>query len=245
MKTIQPEQFAYNIIEWDTAMESARINIELKAPGQYSIQQYTQDYLDAALLTPCKSFKREVSSYRTKWMLGGEVHLTIDYLRDNITQMYVNFEDDETWKHEIAESSQVIALATQMQKLQNDMKSTIALATAASAAKSGTSNNDAAPSHRGKRQPYTVKEWRLKFVGEGKEFNGKTCYWCKGDHYSGGNCTMECMPLTKHVIMTNGERSRTKEMPKSILANAQQLHLHPTLNPRPRSSHFLTSFALH
>ena len=186
MKTIQPEQFAYNITEWDTAMESARINIELKAPGQYSMQQYTQDYLDAALLTPCKSFKREVSSYRTKWMLGGEVHLTIDYLRDNITQMYVNFEDDETWKHEIAESSQVIALATQMQKLQNDMKSTIALATAASAAKSSTPNNDAAPNHRGKRQPYTVKEWRLKFDGEEKEVDGKTWYWCKSDHYSGG-----------------------------------------------------------
>ena len=73
MKTIQPDQFAYNITEWDTAMESARINIKLKAPGQYSMQQYTQDYLDAALLTPCKSFKREVSLCRTKWMLGGEV----------------------------------------------------------------------------------------------------------------------------------------------------------------------------
>ena len=67
-------------------------------------------------------------------MLGGEVHLTTQYLRHNITQMYVNFEDDDTWKHEIAESSQVIALATQMKKLENDMKSTIALATAASSA---------------------------------------------------------------------------------------------------------------
>ena len=86
MKTIVPEQFAYNITEWDTAMESARINIKIKAPGQYSIQQYTQDYLDTALLTPCKSFKREVSSYRTKWMLGAEVHLTIEYLRDTITR---------------------------------------------------------------------------------------------------------------------------------------------------------------
>ena len=153
MKTIVPEQFAYNITEWDTAMESARINIKIKAPGQYSMQQYTQDYLDTALLTPGKSFKREVSSYRTKWMLGGEAHLTIEYLRDTITQMYVNFEDDETWKHEIAESSQVIALATQMKQLQNDMKSTIALATAASTAKSGTPANDTASNHRGKRQP--------------------------------------------------------------------------------------------
>ena len=82
--------------------------------------------------------------------------------------MYVNFEDDKTWKHEIAESSQVIALATQMKQLQNDMKSTIALATAASTAKSGTPSNDTASNHQGKRQPYTVKEWRLKFDGEEK-----------------------------------------------------------------------------
>ena len=38
MKTIQPKQFAYTITEWDTAMKAARINIELKAPGQYSMQ---------------------------------------------------------------------------------------------------------------------------------------------------------------------------------------------------------------
>ena len=168
MKTIQPKQFAYNITEWDTAMESARINIELKARGQYSMQQYTQDYLDAALLTPCKSFKREVSSYRTKWMLGGEVHLTTQYLHDNITQIYLNFEDDDTCKHEIAESSQVIALATQMRKLENNMKSTIALATTASLAKSGAPKDDVAPNHRGKRQPYTVLPWCLVFKGDEK-----------------------------------------------------------------------------
>ena len=66
------------------------------------------------------------------------------------------------------------------------MKSTIALATAASTAKSGTPNNDAAPNHQGKRQPYTVKEWRLKFDGDEKEVDGKPWYWFKGNHYSGG-----------------------------------------------------------
>ena len=81
-------------------------------------------------------------------MLGREVHLTTQYLRNNITQMYVNFEDDDTWKHEIAELSQVIVLATQIKKLENDMKSTIALATAASLANSGTPKDDAAPTHQ-------------------------------------------------------------------------------------------------
>ena len=80
-------------------------------------------------------------------MLGGEVHLTTQYLRDNITQIYVNFEDDDTWKHEIAESSQVIALATQMKKLENDTKSTVPLSTAVSSAKGGAPTDDATPSH--------------------------------------------------------------------------------------------------
>ena len=48
--------------------------------------------------------------------------MTMDSMRDNITQMYRNFVEDDTWKHEIAESSQVIALATQVAKLQNNIK---------------------------------------------------------------------------------------------------------------------------
>ena len=88
MKTIQLKQFAYNITEGDTAIEATRINIKLKAPSVYSMQQYTQDYLDVALLTPWKSFKQEVSLFRTKWMLGGDVILNIDYMRDNINQRY-------------------------------------------------------------------------------------------------------------------------------------------------------------
>ena len=65
-KTIRPKQFAYNITEWYTVMETGRININIKAPNAYAVQQFTQDYLDAAFLTPCKSFKREVASMRTR-----------------------------------------------------------------------------------------------------------------------------------------------------------------------------------
>ena len=96
MKTIRPTQFAYNITEWDTAIEKGRINIKIKAPTAYADQQFTQDYLDAALLTPCKSFKQEVASMRTRWMIGGDSFMTMDSMRDNITQMYRNFVEDDT-----------------------------------------------------------------------------------------------------------------------------------------------------
>ena len=102
-------------------------------------------------------------------MFGQEIHLTTQYMRNNINQMYVNFEEDETWKHEIEESSQVIALATQMKKLENDMKNTFTLATTASSAKSGAPKDDTVPNHCGKRHPYTVKPWRLVFEGDDKE----------------------------------------------------------------------------
>ena len=72
--------------------------------------------------------------------------MTMDSMRDNITQMYRNFVEDDTWKNEIAESSQVIALATQVAKLQNDMKTTIALATASTPSNGSKPVNDAAPS---------------------------------------------------------------------------------------------------
>ena len=83
--------------------------------------------------------------------------MTMDSMRNNITQMYRNFVEDDTWKNEISESSQVIALATQVAKLQNDMKTTIALATVLASSNGSTLANDAAPSRQGKKQPYTVK----------------------------------------------------------------------------------------
>ena len=33
MKTIQPKQFVHNITEWDTAIETGRINVKIKAPN--------------------------------------------------------------------------------------------------------------------------------------------------------------------------------------------------------------------
>ena len=69
-KSIVPGQFGHNVSKWDTAMESDRITIELKAPGQYTFDQYMNDYLQAAPEVPCKPFKREVGSIETMWQLG-------------------------------------------------------------------------------------------------------------------------------------------------------------------------------
>ena len=104
MQKIIPEKFKYNITEWDCAMEQGRIKIELKCSGQYSDQAYINDYLSQALMTPCKSFNAEVSSLKTQWQLGSDSTLNKQKIRNIITQMYLNFDDNDTWAREISES---------------------------------------------------------------------------------------------------------------------------------------------
>ena len=72
-----------------------------------------------------------------------------------------------------------------MKKLQNNMKSTIMLATVASSTNSDDQMDDATSSHQGKRQPYIIKLWRVLFEQEEKEVNGTKWHWCKGIHYCG------------------------------------------------------------
>lgn len=62
-----------------------------------------------------------------QWQLG--TAFSCDTLRARITQMYINFEADGTWARELAEVSQIIALATQVKELSSKLNDTVALAT--------------------------------------------------------------------------------------------------------------------
>ena len=184
MREILPTKFGYDISNWNTAMEAARIQIELKVAGAYSDQAYMFDYLTMAAETPCKSFAAEVGSLKTKWQLGTDATLTPEHIRNTIEQMYTNYVADGTWKRELEESSQVIALATKIDHLEKQLQNTVALATAIN--QSGSNPNNSDGNRRSQKQPYTVKPWRLEFKGPSREVDGKTWHWCTGDHYSGG-----------------------------------------------------------
>ena len=80
-------------------------------------------------------------------MLRGDSLLIIDYLHDNITQMYRIFEDNDNWKNKVVESSQFIALTTKMEKLKNDMKKSITVTTAVSSTNNVTLVDGALYSH--------------------------------------------------------------------------------------------------
>ena len=183
MQKILPDKFKHNITEWDCAMEQGRIKIELKCAGQYSDEAYINDYLSQALQTPCKSFNAEVSSLKTKWQLGSDATLTKQKIRDTVTQMYLNFDDDGTWARELSESSQIIALCTKVSTLEAKLEQTIALATEVKTAPTTTDK----PGKK-KNGPYTVNPERLVNEGPTKMIDGRKYYWCTKDHYSGGKC---------------------------------------------------------
>ena len=181
MKLITPDKFAHNISEWDSAFEQARIEIELKILNEYSEMAYINDYFIACLTTPVKSFCQEVSSLKTKWQLG--TPMSVDFVRMQITQMYVNFEADDTWKQELAEVSQIIALTTQVQQLSTKLETTIALATTDS--QSGKAGSDRKRTTNNKK--YTIAPWLLVKKGDTLKCNkGHTWHWCTEEHYSDG-----------------------------------------------------------
>ena len=177
MTKIHPGDFKFDITQWDVAMEHGFINISLKLSGSYPDHQFINDYFKAALDVPVKSFNSELSSMRNRWLLGMDATLTKEHIQFTVTQLYTNLEADGTWERELAESSQIIALQTKVSNLEGQMKQTIALATQSHPSPANT----AAPSsgtgpggHRGQKQPYTVKPWRLVFVGDTIQKDNRT-----------------------------------------------------------------------
>ena len=192
LKKILPGKFGHNIPDWDTAIEEARIEIELKLPSEYSDTAYLNDYFIAALTVPCKSFVHEVTSLKSNWQLG--TTMTVEHVRTQICQMYINMEADKTWANELAEVSQIIALTTKVNDLHSKLNDTIALATAAhdsggsGGGKGGKSGGNPTNKTNRVNGHYTVPDWRLKHDGDSKVGpDGVTTYhWCKDGHWSGG-----------------------------------------------------------
>ena len=98
--------------------------------------------------------------------------------------------EDGTWKREIGEKDQIIALTTKLTEMQAKFEQQVAaFATQQQSGgnKEKTDNSKSeGGSRRGKREPYTVAAWRLIKKEDKVTVNGKEYFWCTGDHYSGG-----------------------------------------------------------
>jgi hypothetical protein len=101
---------------------------------------------------------------------------------------YNNMFEDRTWKQELVEKEQTIALSTKVAEIQLKLdKQVITLATQEKKEVTPDAGVGRGSSCRGKRDsPYTIPAWHLikkvdKFINNGKEY-----YWCTGDYFSGG-----------------------------------------------------------
>ena len=143
------------------------------------------DLFDGYLKTPCQEFKAKIQSMKNEYRLGNSDE-TRETIVSNTITTFVNMRDDDTWSGGIQRTDQVIALSTQINSVQKQLESALAKIkklepgnnTPASGTKPGANEKD------GKN--WTVKPWRLTFTTEEVSKNGRTHYWCKGDHWSAG-----------------------------------------------------------
>jgi hypothetical protein len=117
---------------------------------------------------------------------------------------------DGTWKQEIREKDQIIALTTKLTEMQAKFDQQIALfATQAKNAKAAaptpSSNSALNVNVCNKHDPYTVAAWRL-IKKDTVTVNGREYHWCTGDHYSGDKNTMEYMQTVKQATVLHGAR---------------------------------------
>ena len=248
IKAIKPVDHGYNVVKWHSAMESKRIAIEQKVPGSYHESQFIMDYLDASLTIEAKSFKAEVNIIRNRYLRGNPDKWNATYICGEIIKTYNNMFEDGTWKREIAEKDQIIALSTKVAELQAKLetqdKRVVALATQATKGSSNDSstNGNTGDNRRGKRAPYTVAAWRLTKSKDKVSKNGKDYFWCTGEHWSGGQkyngmyadhktCDHDSW-RARMDERRKGPDGRAKETSKPVEAPSQKL----TLNDKLRNA---------
>jgi hypothetical protein len=96
IKSIKPVDYAFNMVEWHSAIESKCILIKQKLPGAYHELQYIMDYLDASLTAEVKSFKAEINIIQNKYFRGNPNKWTASYISGEIIKTYNNMSKDGT-----------------------------------------------------------------------------------------------------------------------------------------------------
>jgi hypothetical protein len=99
--------------------------------------------------------------------------------------------EDGTWKQELGEKDQIIALTTKLTEMQARFDKQIAFfAMQANNEKTtpaaSTSNPTPNGNRHSKRDPYTVAAWHLIKKEDTVIVNSREFHWCTGDHYSRG-----------------------------------------------------------
>jgi hypothetical protein len=100
-------------------MESKCISIKQKVPCVYHESQFIMDYINAIQTVDVKSFQAEVSIIQNKYLHGNPKKWNASYISGEIIKTYNNMFEDGTWKKELGEKDQIIALSTKVAELQS------------------------------------------------------------------------------------------------------------------------------
>ncbi len=130
IKSIKPANYGFNIVKWHSAMETKCISFKQKVLSAYHKSQYIMDNLNAILTVDAKSFKAEVNIIQNKYLRGNPEKCSALYISGKMIKTYNNVFEDGTWKQELGEKDQIIALSTKVAELQLKLdKQVITLAT--------------------------------------------------------------------------------------------------------------------
>ena len=140
------------------------------------------DQFNGALSIRSKSFQQQVQNVKQEWLGGNPHNLTPETLQNRLMHLYTNMREDGTLKRELYDGDQLIALTTKLTNLERKYEE---LKKEKVQPAQAVPDNDGSDSNK-KKTPYTVKPWRLEYKGDEIEHNGVKNFWCKGDHWSGG-----------------------------------------------------------
>jgi hypothetical protein len=124
---------------------------------------------------------------RNRYLRGNPDGWNASYISGEIIKTYNNMFEDGTWKREIGEKDQIIALTTKLTEMQAKFDKQVASFATQAAIKEN--NKNPAPKTdtcHSKKEPYTVEAWRMIKKEDTVSVNGKNYSWCTGDQWSGG-----------------------------------------------------------
>jgi hypothetical protein len=119
------------------------------------------DHLDASLTVDIMNLKAESNILQNRYLRGNPDQWNASYITGKIIKTYNNMFEDGTWKQELGEKDQIIALTTKLTEIQANFDQQIAsfgtqTKDEKGATTASTSNFNSNGNHCSKQDPYTV-----------------------------------------------------------------------------------------
>ena len=153
--------------------KAAEIN-EVAGEVRISNNMLLTQIFETAEKAPNEAFKMDLTIAKSSWVTGKQTDK--DVIIADLTKLYVNKQDEGTWKTGSEKDAKIIALTTQVENVKRSLNALKSVHF-----KQGT------PPGTGKSSAGKAAKadaWKFEFKGKTKEVGGAKFEWCK-DHGSG------------------------------------------------------------